>query len=49
MLESVSTDGIFSSFWVVGRDFFCMPDLFWLLLLLEVRDYVNFPVCNEVT
>lgn len=40
MFESLSTDGFFSSFWVIGLDFFCMPNNF----CLEFRDCVDFPV-----
>lgn len=45
MFESLSTDGFFSSCWVIGLDFFCMPNNF----CLEFRDCVNFPVGSKVT
>ena len=40
MFESLSTDGLFSSFWVIGPDVFRMPNNF----CLEFRDCVDFPV-----
>lgn len=45
MFASLSTDGFFSSFWVIGLDFFYMPNKF----CLEFRDCVNFPVGSKVT